>query len=494
MEDLFGLNRGDWYESGVLQMDGCVNLMKGAMVTADAVTTVSPTYAAQLRESAYAAGLDSVVRSIQWKFSGVLNGIDMVSYDPECDPNLPARYTAAESEGKTLCKAALQQELGLAQEEGTPVLSMVTRLVGHKGVDLVCQALDGIMATGCQLVVLGSGDGGYENFFRHAQNRYPGRLCAWIGYNEGLSRRIYAGSDLFLMPSKSEPCGLSQMIAMRYGAVPIVRQTGGLNDTVRSCQVGQPDGNGYVFAAYDEFFSPSRQLQYVEVTANDPSSISDFGQFYTDIYMAAFPDDNEREGFDHFLKYLKNAVDAREYRYHIILAKDESGHVVGGCVFNYFKKSNTGVIEFLAVRRDLQSGGIGTMIYKHIASILSEDAFRMSGKPLDYICCEIDSPEYSRAEIKKYLYFWDKNHFRHLDFSYVQPALSGDQEPVSGLWFTISPQHASVSDIPSRLVADILYDYVKFAMGIADPDQNTEYRNMKEELLAHDSVDVSRII
>ena len=152
---------------------------------------------------------------------------------------------------ETLCKAALQQELGLAQEEGTPVLSMVTRLVGHKGVDLVCQALDGIMATGCQLVVLGSGDGGYENFFRHAQNRYPGRLCAWIGYNEGLSRRIYAGSDLFLMPSKSEPCGLSQMIAMRYGAVPIVRQTGGLNDTVRSCQVGQPDGNGYVFAAYD---------------------------------------------------------------------------------------------------------------------------------------------------------------------------------------------------------------------------------------------------
>ena len=251
VEDLFGLNRGDWYESGVLQMDGCVNLMKGAMVTADAVTTVSPTYAAQLRESAYAAGLDSVVRSIQWKFSGVLNGIDMVSYDPECDPDLPARYTAAESEGKTLCKAALQQELGLAQEEGTPVLSMVTRLVGHKGVDLVCQALDGIMATGCQLVVLGSGDGGYENFFRHAQNRYPGRLCAWIGYNEGLSRRIYAGSDLFLMPSKSEPCGLSQMIAMRYGAVPIVRQTGGLNDTVRSCQVGQPDGNGYVFAAYD---------------------------------------------------------------------------------------------------------------------------------------------------------------------------------------------------------------------------------------------------
>ena len=249
-----------------------------------------------------------------------------------------------------------------------------------------------------------------------------------------------------------------------------------------------------VFAAYDEFFSPSRQMEYVEVTAADPNSISDFGQFYTDIYMAAFPDDNEREGFDHFLKYLKNAVDATEYRYHIILAKDESGHVVGGCVFNYFKKSNAGVIEFLAVRRDLQSGGIGSMIYKHIASILSEDAYHVSGKPLDYICCEIDSPEYSRAEIKKYLYFWDKNHFLHLNFSYVQPALSGDQEPVNGLWFTISPQHASRSDIPSRLVADILYDYVRYAMGIADPDQNPEYRKMKEELLASDRVEVSRII
>ncbi len=129
---------------------------------ADAVTTVSPTYAAQLRESAYAAGLDSVVRSIQWKFSGVLNGIDMVSYDPECDPDLPARYTAAESEGEDLMQGGTSAGAGPCSGGGTPVLSMVTRLVGHKGVDLVCQALDGIMATGCQLVVLGSGDGGYE--------------------------------------------------------------------------------------------------------------------------------------------------------------------------------------------------------------------------------------------------------------------------------------------------------------------------------------------
>lgn len=147
-----------------------------------------------------------------------------------------------------------------------------------------------------------------------------------------------------------------------------------------------------VFASYDEFFSPSNLLKYVEVTYMNQNTISDFGQFYTDIYMEAFPDENEREGFDNFLKYLKRAGDAKEYKYHIVLAKDELGRVIGGCIFNYYKKSNTGVIEFLAVRSDLQSSGIGTMIYKHITSILSEDAHQMSGRPLEYICCEIGSP------------------------------------------------------------------------------------------------------
>ena len=130
--------------------------------------------------------------------------------------------------------------------------------MGHKGIDLICESLDVVMQTGCQLVLLGSGDGQYEDFFRYAENRYKGRLCAYIGYNEALAHRIYAGSDLFLMPSRSEPCGLSQMIAMRYGAVPIVRQTGGLADTVRSCQLGQEDGNGFVFADYSAF-----DMQYV---------------------------------------------------------------------------------------------------------------------------------------------------------------------------------------------------------------------------------------
>ncbi len=257
VEDLFGLDRG-WYEDGTLQMDGCVNLMKGAMLCADAVTTVSPTYARQLHQSAYAEGMESVVQRCGEKFTGIVNGIDTAVFDPATDPELTAHFSAQRLRGKADCKKALQKELGLQVQSDVPLLSVVSRLVGHKGIDLICESLDVVMQTGCQLVILGSGDGQYEDFFRYAENRYKGRLCAYIGYNEALAHRIYAGSDLFLMPSRSEPCGLSQMIAMRYGAVPIVRQTGGLADTVRSCQLGQEDGNGFVFADYSAF-----DMQYV---------------------------------------------------------------------------------------------------------------------------------------------------------------------------------------------------------------------------------------
>lgn len=248
-----------------------------------------------------------------------------------------------------------------------------------------------------------------------------------------------------------------------------------------------------VFASYDEFFSPSNQLTYVEVSYNDPSSISDLGQFYTDIYMDAFPDENERETFDSFLKYLKLSANRSEYKYHIVIAKDESDRVVGGCVFNYYKKSNAGVIEFLAIRSDLQSCGMGSQIYKHVTKILSEDAYQVNGKPLEYICCEIDSPEYSKSEIKKYLYFWNKNNFWHLDFEYVQPALSAGQEPVDGLWFNISPQRSSARDVSSRLVLDVLYDYIKYAMCI-DPETSPEYQKMSEALLKNDHVGLKKII
>ena len=250
VDQLFGLDRG-WYDDGTLRMDGDVNLMKGAMLMADAVTTVSPTYAAQLHDPRYAEGLESVVDAIGWKMHGVVNGIDTEGYDPASDPALPAHYTPEDMGGKAVCKSSLQGALGLYQEPDTPLIAMVTRLVGHKGLDLVQQAMDGIMATGCQFVVLGTGDGQYEDFFRWKAGQYPGRLSAQILYAEDLSRRVYAAADLFLMPSRSEPCGLSQMIAMRYGAVPIVRSTGGLADTVKSCQVGQSDGTGYLFGDYD---------------------------------------------------------------------------------------------------------------------------------------------------------------------------------------------------------------------------------------------------
>ena len=257
VSDLFGLDRG-WYDGGTLEMDGCVNLMKGAMLCADAVTTVSPTYARQLHQSAYAEGMESVVQRCGEKFTGIVNGIDTAVFDPATDPELTAHFSAQRLRGKADCKKALQKELGLQVQSDVPLLSVVSRLVGHKGIDLICESLDVVMQTGCQLVILGSGDGQYEDFFRYAENRYKGCLCAYIGYNEALAHRIYAGSDLFLMPSRSEPCGLSQMIAMRYGAVPIVRQTGGLADTVRSCQLGQEDGNGFVFADYSAF-----DMQYV---------------------------------------------------------------------------------------------------------------------------------------------------------------------------------------------------------------------------------------
>ena len=204
----------------------------------------------QLHDSAYAHGLESIVSAVSYKLHGVLNGIDMTAYDPAVDNAIPAVYTPEEMEGKAKCKADLQVSLGLREDPEVPVMAIVSRLVGHKGVDLICEGFDRIMDMGVQLVVLGKGDEYYEDFFRSQAYRYGGRVAAQITYSDALSRRIYAGADLFLMPSKSEPCGLSQMMAMRYGTVPIVRKTGGLADSVKSCQVGQEDGTGLLFNDY----------------------------------------------------------------------------------------------------------------------------------------------------------------------------------------------------------------------------------------------------
>ena len=248
--DLFGLDQG-WADDGTLMMDGDVNLLKGAILCADAVNAVSPTYAQELKDPYFAHRMESILTRCGGKLTGVLNGIDMKLYDPAADPRISARYSVDDLAGKAACKAALQKALGLNPEPNTPIIAMVSRLVSHKGLDLLREVMGSIMELPVQFVVLGSGDAGYEDFFRWSAGQYPGRMAVRIGYDEALSMAIYAGADLFLMPSRSEPCGLSQMIAMRYGAVPIVRRTGGLADTVRSCQVGQEDGTGYLFERYD---------------------------------------------------------------------------------------------------------------------------------------------------------------------------------------------------------------------------------------------------
>ena len=249
MTDLLGLSWERWHET--LEMGSCANAMKAGMMTADAVTTVSPTYAGQLLDPAYACGLESVVRLCEGKLRGVLNGIDVETIDPRTAKGIAANFGPDDLAGKAACKAALQRDAGLEVCADAPVVSIVSRLVGHKGTDLVVQALDGIVECGCQLLVLGQGETHYENAFREAQARWPGRVSAQITYSDGLARRVYAGSDLLLMPSRSEPCGLSQMIAMRYGTVPIVRSTGGLRDTVLPPE--SAEGCGFVFEQYDAY-------------------------------------------------------------------------------------------------------------------------------------------------------------------------------------------------------------------------------------------------
>ncbi len=250
VEDLFGLDAG-WFTDGTLAFDGDVNLLKGAIVTADAVTAVSPTYAQELKYAYFAHGLESVMQLAEGKLHGVLNGIDTVRYDPASDIELTTNYSVGHMAGKAKDKAALQRMLGLSVKKNTPIVAMVTRLVSHKGLDLVCETLDYFMEKEMQLVVLGKGDGKYESFFSWAQSKYPGRVAVHLGYSESLAMQIYAGADLFLMPSKSEPCGLSQMIAMRYGAVPIVRETGGLKDTVHAYEAWNGAGNGFSFTNYN---------------------------------------------------------------------------------------------------------------------------------------------------------------------------------------------------------------------------------------------------
>ena len=249
LENVFGLDSG-WANDGTIMMDGDVNLIKGALLCADAINAVSPTYANELKQAYFAHRLEGIMSQCDYKLSGVLNGIDMKLYDPAADQRITANYSIADMSGKAANKAALQHMMGLNEDPNVPILAIVSRLVSHKGLDLICAVLQDMMQLPVQMVVLGKGDARFEQFFAWAAEQYPGRLAVRLDYNEALSMAIYAGADLFLMPSKSEPCGLSQMIAMRYGTVPIVRETGGLKDTVQPYEAWRDAGNGFTFANY----------------------------------------------------------------------------------------------------------------------------------------------------------------------------------------------------------------------------------------------------
>ena len=249
-DDVLGLPEG--YRQR-LEMSGRVNCMKAAIETADLVTTVSETYARELMYPYYAHGMDSVLSGNAGKLTGITNGIDINTFNPETDPALPAHYNAHSFEaGKAICKEQLQQEVGLPVRSDVPLMVMVTRLAGHKGLDLLCHIARNLLREeDCQLLILGTGENRFESFFLDLQREFPQQAAAKITFNLGLASRIYAGGDIYLMPSKSEPCGLSQMNAMRYGTIPVVHATGGLKDTVPPVDASGEGGLGFTFQSYN---------------------------------------------------------------------------------------------------------------------------------------------------------------------------------------------------------------------------------------------------
>ena len=251
MEDILGVAHIPAAASQ-LRCDACsINYMLGALRYADAITTVSPTYAGEIQTPEFGEGLDGVLRERSYALQGILNGIDVAGFDPATDKRIAANYTVEDRSGKAVCKAKLQEELGLEVRDDRPLMVMVTRLTRQKGMDLVMYALDRILAGGVQVAVLGTGDRDYEDGLRYFQDKYPGTMAARIEFDPALSQRMYAAADMFLMPSKFEPCGLSQIIAMRYGTLPIVRETGGLKDTVQPYNEFTGEGTGFSFTNFN---------------------------------------------------------------------------------------------------------------------------------------------------------------------------------------------------------------------------------------------------
>ncbi|MDR0987336.1 MAG: glycogen synthase GlgA [Ruminococcus sp.] len=237
------------YYNSLLMYDGCVNMMKAAFESSDKITTVSPSYAWEILDPWYSHGLDRALTNKQYKLTGFLNGIDVDLYNPEKDPLIAKNFNTKDLSGKAECKKALIEELKLAPGD-EPIIGIVTRFVSHKGVDLIRAVFEDMVADGCKFVVLGSGDKMYEDFFREMAYRYPDKVSVTIGFVPSLAKRIYASADMFLMPSQSEPCGLAQMISLRYGTIPVVRETGGLRDSIIDAGNPEAGGNGFTFKTY----------------------------------------------------------------------------------------------------------------------------------------------------------------------------------------------------------------------------------------------------
>ena len=246
MSDVLGLSDDSAH---IVEYENCVNLMKGGIECADRVTTVSRTYAEEILTPWFSHGLDEILKLRQFKLSGIVNGIDVDVYNPETDPLIYEGFSAENLAGKAKNKAELQKEMGLPQKADVPVIGIVSRLVGHKGFDLVKAVFEDILKADVQFAILGSGEWEFETFFYDMKEKYPDKVGLRLGFVPQLAHRIYAGADIFLMPSKSEPCGLAQMVALRYGTIPIVRETGGLKDTIQDS--GDGEGNGFTFATYN---------------------------------------------------------------------------------------------------------------------------------------------------------------------------------------------------------------------------------------------------
>ena len=304
MEDILGVAHIPAAASQ-LRCDACsINYMLGALRYADAITTVSPTYANEIQTPEFGEGLDGVLRERSYALQGILNGIDVAGFDPATDKRIAANYTVEDRSGKAVCKAKLQEELGLEVRDDRPLMVMVTRLTRQKGLDLVMYALDRILAGGVQVAVLGTGDRDYEDGLRYFQDKYPGTMAARIEFDPALSQRMYAAADMFLMPSKFEPCGLSQIIAMRYGTLPIVRETGGLKDTVIPYNEFTGEGTGFSFSNFngdemgDAVFRAARLFwdnrdawnQLVTQAMSQDFSWTRSGDKYLDLYFFMHPE------------------------------------------------------------------------------------------------------------------------------------------------------------------------------------------------------------